>query len=167
MSGQAHLTTHPRPLWAPWRIEYIRGPKEGTCFLCEKGLRETPSDHVVHRGQCCYVLLNDFPYNSGHLLVAPYRHVAGLVELTDAERNELLALMTAGTAVLGRLMSPQGFNLGFNLGDAAGAGLAEHVHGHVVPRWVGDTNFMAVLSDTRVVPEALDATAADIRAAWG
>ena len=166
MSGQSHLTTHPRPLWAPWRIEYIRGPRDGTCFLCDKGVRATATDHVVCRGQCCYVLLNDFPYNSGHLLVAPYRHIGGLTDLTDEERNELMALMTQGTAVLSRLMSPQGFNLGFNLGEAAGAGLAEHVHGHVVPRWAGDTNFMSVLSDTRVVPEALDATAARIRAAW-
>lgn len=124
MNGQSHLTTHPRPLWAPWRIEYIRGPKDGTCFLCDKGASATAADHVVCRGQCCYVLLNDFPYNSGHLLVAPYRHVAGLADLTEEERNELMALMTRGTAVLSRLMSPQGFNLGFNVGEAAGAGLA-------------------------------------------
>lgn len=167
MSGQSHLTTHPRPLWAPWRIEYIRGPKDGLCFLCEKGAHPSPNDHVVHRGRRCYVLLNDFPYNSGHLLVAPYRHIGSLAELTDEERNELLALMTQGTTVLGRLMSPQGFNLGFNIGEAAGAGVAEHVHGHVVPRWAGDTNFMSVISDTRVVPEALEATAEMMRAAWG
>lgn len=166
MSAPSPLSTHPRPLWAPWRIEYIRGPKAGTCFLCDKGAGATTADHVVHRGRHAYVLLNDFPYNSGHLLVAPYRHIAGLAELVDAERNELLALMTHGTTVLGRLMSPQGFNLGFNLGEAAGAGLAEHVHGHVVPRWGGDTNFMSVLADTRVVPESLEATAAMIRAAW-
>ena len=166
MSGQSHLATHPRPLWAPWRIEYIRGPREGTCFLCEKGARPTPNDHVVYRGCRCYVLLNDFPYNSGHLLVALYRHIGSLAELTDEERNELLALMSQGTTVLGRLMSPQGFNLGFNIGEAAGAGVAEHVHGHVVPRWAGDTNFMSVLSDTRVVPEALEATAEMMRAAW-
>ena len=167
MNGPSHLTSHPRPLWAPWRIEYIRGPKDGACFLCDKGAAASAADHVVYRGQRCYVLLNDFPYNSGHLLVAPYRHVGDLLELTAEERNELMALMTRGTAVLGRLMSPQGFNLGFNLGEAAGAGLAEHVHGHVVPRWAGDTNFMSVLSDTRVVPEALEATAEMVRAAWG
>lgn len=166
MIGQSHLTSHPRPLWAPWRIEYIRGPKADACFLCDKGARATAADHVVYRGQCCYVLLNDFPYNSGHLLVAPYRHVGGLAELTDQERNELMGLMTRSTVVLTRLMSPQGFNLGFNLGEAAGAGLADHVHGHVVPRWQGDTNFMSVLSDLRVVPEALDATAEGLRAAW-
>lgn len=166
MSGQSHLTTHPRPLWAPWRIEYIRGPKDGTCFLCAKGAHPGVADHVVYRGRCCYVLLNEFPYNSGHLLAAPYRHVGGLAELTDEERNELMALMTRATTVLSGLMSPQGFNLGFNVGEAAGAGLAEHVHGHVVPRWAGDTNFMSVLSDTRVVPEALEATAERLRSAW-
>ncbi len=112
------------------------------------------------------MLLNDYPYNSGHLLVAPYRHVAGLADLSESERNELMALLVESTAVLQCLMSPRGFNIGFNLGEAAGAGLAEHVHGHVVPRWVGDTNFMSILADTRVVPEALDATAALIREAW-
>lgn len=166
MSAQPGITPHPRPLWAPWRIEYIRGPKSGTCFLCDKSGCDSPADHVVYRGRSCYVLLNDFPYNSGHLLVAPYRHVAGLAELTAAERNELMALMVQSTQVLERLMGPKGFNLGFNLGEAAGAGLAEHVHGHVVPRWVGDTNFMSVVADTRVVPEALDATAELIRVAW-
>lgn len=167
MSTQPEITPHPRPLWAPWRIEYIRAPKTHTCFLCEKAAGENAdADHVVHRGETCYVLLNDYPYNSGHLLVAPYRHVAGLADLSDSERNELMALLVQGTAVLQRLMSPRGFNIGFNLGEAAGAGLAEHVHGHVVPRWVGDTNFMSILADTRVVPEALDATAALIREAW-
>jgi ATP adenylyltransferase len=160
------LSNHPRPLWAPWRIEHIRGPKDGVCFLCAKAAGTSAGDHVLWRGQWCYVLLNDFPYNSGHLLVAPYRHVGGLADLTDDERNELLALMSKSTTVLTRLMAPHGFNLGFNLGEAAGAGVAEHIHGHVVPRWAGDTNFMAVLSDTRVVPEALDATADMIRAAW-
>ena len=166
MSAPHHTTPHPRPLWAPWRIEYIRGPKTGSCFLCQKAASEAPGDHVVHRGRQCYVLLNDFPYNSGHLLVAPYRHVADLVDLDAETRDELMALMVTGTAVLRRLMAPSGFNLGFNLGEAAGAGLAEHVHGHVVPRWAGDTNFMSVLSETRVVPEALEATAAMVRAAW-
>lgn len=166
MSAQPEITPHRRPLWAPWRIEYIRGPKSGRCFLCEKAAGDAPGDHVVYRGRSCYVLLNDFPYNSGHLLVAPFRHVGGLAELAEEERNELMALMVKSTDVLGRLMHPKGFNLGFNLGEAAGAGLAEHVHGHVVPRWAGDTNFMSVVADTRVVPEALDATAELIRTAW-
>jgi ATP adenylyltransferase len=120
----------------------------------------------VFRGSRCYVLLNDFTYNSGHLLVAPFRHVGDLSELSTEERNELMALVVKGTEVLRRAMAPNGFNLGFNLGESAGAGLAEHVHGHVVPRWAGDTSFMSVISDTRVVPEALDATAEMLRKAW-
>jgi len=166
VSEPSGTVQHPRPLWAPWRIEYIRGPKAGSCFLCDKAASDAAADHVVFRGQSCYVLLNDFPYNSGHLLVAPFRHVPDLADLDSRERNELMELMVRSTAVLRRLMAPTGFNLGFNLGEAAGAGLAEHVHGHVVPRWLGDTNFMSVISDARVVPEALDATAEMIRRAW-
>lgn len=166
MSGKSPTTPHPRPLWAPWRIEYIRAPREGRCFLCDKAASAVASDHVLFRGRRCYVLLNDFPYNSGHLLVAPFRHVADLVDLSPDERNELIALMTQATEVLRRTMRPSGFNLGFNIGEAAGAGLAEHVHGHIVPRWAGDTNYMAVLANTRVVPEALDATAEMLRNAW-
>jgi ATP adenylyltransferase len=166
VSGQHDSGPHQRPLWAPWRIEYIRGPKAGRCFLCDKAASEAPAGHVVFRGSRCYVLLNDFPYNSGHLLVAPFRHVGDLSELSTEERNELMALVVKGTEVLRRAMAPNGFNLGFNLGESAGAGLAEHVHGHVVPRWAGDTSFMSVISDTRVVPEALDATAEMLRKAW-
>jgi ATP adenylyltransferase len=166
VSGQPDITPHPRPLWAPWRIEYIRGPKAGRCFLCDKAASEVAADHVIFRGSCCYVLLNDFPYNSGHLLVAPFRHVPDLGDLTADERNEVMALMVKATEVLRQVMAPKGFNLGFNLGEPAGAGLAEHVHGHVVPRWPGDTNFMSVLADARVVPESLDSTAEKIRTAW-
>ncbi|MBN2452404.1 MAG: HIT domain-containing protein [Lentisphaeria bacterium] len=161
------MSRSPRPLWAPWRIEYIRGPKEGACFLCEKGQQDRDGDNVVHRGPFAFVLLNEYPYNAGHLLVAPYRHVADLTDLSVEECNEVVALMVQSKAVLSRVMAPHGFNLGFNLGEAAGAGLAGHVHGHVVPRWCGDTNFMAVLADVRVVPEALAATAELLRQAWG
>jgi len=160
-------STANRPLWAPWRIEYIRGPKPGGCFFCEKAARrDDVADHVLARGEHAFVLLNDFPYNSGHLMVAPYRHLGDLAELTPAERAEIMELLVQAERLLQRVMRPQGFNIGFNLGLSAGAGVADHVHGHVVPRWNGDTNFMPVLGNARVVPESLDATAAILRQAW-
>ncbi len=156
-----------RPLWAPWRIEYIRGPKPGGCFFCEKAARrDDVADHVLARGEHAFLLLNDFPYNSGHLMVAPYRHVGDLADLAPAERAEIMELLVQAERLLQRVMRPQGFNIGFNLGLPAGAGVADHVHGHVVPRWNGDTNFMPVLGNTRVVPESLDATADILRQAW-
>lgn len=157
-----------RPLWAPWRIEYICGPRPEGCFLCEKGRGAGgPAAHVIAHGETCFVLLNDFPYNSGHLMIAPYRHIADLAELTETEQAEFMRLTIASERVLKRLMSPDGFNVGFNVGAAAGAGVRDHVHGHVVPRWVGDTNFMPVIGDARVVPQSLDDTARLIREAWG
>ncbi|MEI8206235.1 MAG: HIT domain-containing protein [Kiritimatiellales bacterium] len=148
-----------RPLWAPWRVDYIRGEKGNGCFLCrifdEKNDRE---NLLLVRGKTCAVLMNRYPYNSGHLLVAPYRHIAGLVAFTSAETLEMAALTSRAVAVLGEVMAPQGFNIGYNLGEAAGAGLKDHLHQHIVPRWAGDTNFMPVLGGARVIPEALEAT---------
>lgn len=155
-----------RPIWAPWRVAYIRGPKAGGCFFCLKGSRDQLEDHVIYKGRTAFVLLNDFPYNSGHLLVAPYRHLAGMGALDAAERAEMMDLLIQAQAVLTAVMKPQAFNVGFNVGEAAGAGVKDHIHGHVVPRWQGDTNFMPVLGGPRVVPEALDATAAILRQAW-
>jgi ATP adenylyltransferase len=148
-----------RPLWAPWRIDYIRGAKEGECFLCrivaEKKDRE---NLLLVRGKSCVLLLNRYPYNSGHLMIAPCRHIAGLDELTPEEILEMAALTSRAVAVLKNVMNPQGFNIGYNLGEAAGAGLKDHLHQHIVPRWIGDTNFMPVLGGPRVIPEALEAT---------
>jgi len=155
-----------RPLWAPWRVAYIRGPKSGECFFCVKGARSCLGDHVIHKGQHAFVLLNDYPYNSGHLLVAPYRHLATMGELNGDERAEMMDLLIQAQDVLGAVMKPQAFNIGFNVGEAAGAGVKDHIHGHVVPRWQGDTNFMPVLGGPRVVPEALDDTAELLRQAW-
>ncbi len=166
-SSQNPVTAHARPLWAPWRIEYIRAPEEKTCFFCEKaGRQEDRANHVVARGETAFVLMNDFPYNSGHLLVAPYRHVGDLSLLRPEESNEIMALLIQAERVLTAVMGPQGFNIGFNLGRAGGAGVADHVHGHVVPRWVGDTNFMPVLADVRCIPEAIGATAELLQEAW-
>jgi len=147
------------PLWAPWRIDYIRSEKEGVCFLCrifaEKNDRE---NLLLYRGKTCAILMNRFPYNSGHLMVAPFRHIAGLDELTSEETIEMAALTARAVTVLREVMNPQGFNIGYNLGEAAGAGLKDHLHQHIVPRWSGDTNFMPVLGGPRVIPEALEAT---------
>jgi len=155
-----------RPLWAPWRIEYIRGHKPDTCFFCKKAKRDCEQDHVVFKGKRAFVLLNDFPYNSGHLLVAPYRHLSAMTLLEPEELQEISELLLKSQEVLDRLMHPAGYNIGFNIGAAAGAGVKDHIHGHVVPRWVGDTNFMPVLDGPRCVPEALDDTARLIRNAW-
>jgi len=155
-----------RPLWAPWRIEYIRGPKANTCFFCEKAKRDCERDHVVCKGKHAFVLLNDFPYTSGHLLVAPYRHLSQMTMLNSEEILEMGQLLIKAQEVLDKLMRPDGYNVGYNIGQAAGAGVKDHIHGHIVPRWIGDTNFMPVLNGPRCVPEALDETARLIRSAW-
>ena len=158
-----------RPLWAPWRIEFIRDESEHDCFLCgnEQCHSQSKEDSlVIFRGKTCFVMLNRFPYNSGHLLISSYRHVGDLSELTVDERHELMDLCVDCKKVLQRAMQPDAFNAGFNLGDAAGAGLSAHLHMHLVPRWGGDTNFMPVLADTRCVPEAIEKTAELIRKAW-
>jgi ATP adenylyltransferase len=151
-----------KPLWAPWRLEYIEAADEpGRCIFCE------PDEHlVVHRGRGAFVLMNRFPYTSGHVMVAPYRHEGRFGGLTDAEALELHQLAARAVAVLEEEYTAQGHNLGWNLGRAAGAGITDHLHLHVVPRWVGDTNFMPVLGGVRVVPEALEASAERLRARW-
>ena len=154
-------------MYAPWRIDYIRQPKEDGCFLCAAIEGSSDREHLlVHRGARCVIVLNRYPYNNGHLLIAPRRHVAGLGDLEPAEHQEILDLAARCVEALGDLMRPEGFNVGFNLGRAAGAGLEDHLHLHVVPRWAGDTNFMAVVADTRVIPEALDALWLDLSRAF-
>ena len=151
----------PKPLWAPWRLEYIERADETDCIFC------SPEENLVlHRGELAFVLLNRFPYASGHLMVAPFRHVGEYGALSDEEALEIHRLATAGLACTGRGVLAQGHNLGWNLGRIAGAGFVDHVHLHVVPRWAGDTNFMPVLADIRVLPEALLETARRLREAW-
>ena len=146
-----------KQVWAPWRIEYILGPKEDGCFLCRMfaGVDDR-STRLLHRGKTCAVVMNRYPYTGGHLMVAPYRHVDGLDGMTPVERSEMMELSNFSVEVLKKVMKPQAFNIGINLGAAAGAGLKDHVHLHVVPRWIGDTNFMPALGQTTVVPQALD-----------
>ena len=164
------LNPENRPLWAPWRLAYVAGIRSpGTCFLCEKaaaGPEQDIANLVIGRGRTAFVLLNAYPYNSGHAMIAPYRHVADIVNLTEEERNEILELEVKLQKAMEQTMRPDGFNFGFNLGAAAGAGLAGHLHGHLVPRWNGDTNFMPVLADVRVVSQALEASADQLRKAW-
>jgi len=157
-----------RPLWAPWRIEYIRGPKPGECIFCAAaGSEDDQAYGVVHRGRRCLVMLNAFPYSSGHLMVAPHRHLASLEDLDGDELAEITELTLRALRALRAVMAPDGFNLGVNLGQVAGAGFADHVHQHVVPRWEGDTNFMPVVGDTRVIPQALEDTRAEVARAFG
>lgn len=146
-------------LWAPWRMEYILAEKTEGCILCQKPAQDNDeANYILHRGQKNYVILNKYPYNSGHLMIVPYRHFDSLEELTAGERHEHLDMVSRAIAVLRRELSPEGFNTGMNIGKAAGAGIADHIHTHIVPRWQGDTNFMPAISDTRVVPEALAET---------
>ncbi len=154
-------------LWAPWRLEYIQSADEETgCVFCRAASASDEDGLVVHRGETAFVLVNKYPYAGGHLMVAPYRHVGELGELTDEEALELHRLVSTAIGVLAQVMSPQGYNLGWNLGRVAGAGVVDHVHQHVVPRWAGDTNFMPVLADVKVMPEALEATRRKLADAW-
>jgi len=150
-------------IWAPWRVEYIRSEKPKECILCQKpGERRDSENYILFRGELNFVILNLYPYNPGHLMVAPYRHVADLEPLTDGELLEHFKLVRKCTRTLTEEYNPEGFNIGMNLGRAAGAGIDDHVHTHIVPRWNGDTNFMTVVSDTRAIPHALAATYAEL-----
>ena len=155
-------------LWAPWRLEYIQSADEQDgCFFCTAAASDDDEAHlVVHRGERAFVLLNKFPYASGHLLVAPYRHGLNYGDLDDAQILEIHHLGTQGLAALAATYGPEGYNLGWNIGRIAGAGIPDHSHLHVVPRWGGDTNFMPVLGDVKVIPEHLLATRARLADAW-
>jgi ATP adenylyltransferase len=158
-------------LHAPWRIDYILGPKSpahpGNASLFERigQSNDDEANHVVGRGRTCYAVLNTYPYNGGHVMVVPYRPVPDLEQLTDAEMLEIMQWLRRCQRALREVMRPDGFNIGVNVGKVAGAGIVEHLHLHVVPRWIGDSNFMPVIAGTSVVPEALRETAAKLRAA--
>ena len=158
-----------KTLWAPWRLEYIKQAGEQTeCVFCEEAAGNLAEGEtlLVRMGAAAVAILNKYPYSSGHLMVAPRRHVSSLAELTDEEALEIHRLAVAAIGALDRVYGPGGFNLGWNLGHIAGAGIADHVHLHVVPRWSGDTNFMPVLADVKVLPEHLLETRDRLRAAW-
>jgi len=155
-------------LWAPWRMQYIGGDQRPGCLFCR--VIENPDDEdaklVVWRAKGAIVLLNKFPYNPGHAMVAPIAHKASLEELDDAESADLIGAVRRTFTVLRSVMKPDGLNAGVNVGTAAGAGIPDHVHFHVVPRWNGDTNFMAVIDDVKIVNEALTQTAEKLKQAF-
>jgi ATP adenylyltransferase len=156
-----------KQLWAPWRLEYIQSADEQEgCVFCRAVEADDEEALVVHRGERALVVLNKYPYASGHLMVAPCRHEGEFGELTADEALEIHRLAAGGLGALTETMRPQGFNIGWNLGRIAGAGIVDHVHLHLVPRWAGDTNFMPVLADLKVMPEALADTRRKLAAAW-
>jgi ATP adenylyltransferase len=157
MSGQR--------LWAPWRMSYVQGERkdEGCIFCLAAESRDDEARLVLHRGQHCLVMLNAFPYNSGHLMVSPNRHVASIEDLDNDELLELMTLTQRALRAVRAEYSPDGFNLGVNEGEIAGAGFAGHVHLHVVPRWAADNNFMPVTADTRVLPQSLQDSYSQLR----
>ena len=159
-------------LWAPHRLEYLRGenrPLEGNevaCPFCAIPEKSDEEGLIVHRGKAAYVVMNLYPYNPGHLLICAYRHVADLTDLTEAERNEVSALTAHAMKTIRKVSAPAGFNLGMNQGAISGAGVAAHIHQHVVPRWSGDANFMPIIGQTKVLPQLLHLTRQELSAAW-
>jgi len=146
-------------IWAPWRIKYIQMAQIEGCILCDKPKENNDAlNYILYRGDKNFVIMNSYPYNPGHLMIAPYRHIANLEELTDEELHEHFNVVSRSIKLLKQVFKPDGFNLGINMGKVAGAGINDHIHTHIVPRWQGDTNFMPVLSDVKVVPEALTET---------
>ena len=152
-------------IWAPWRMEYITGTKdqgEKKCFLCLEGDKDE-KDLVLARGTKAFVIMNKYPYANGHVMVVPNRHVGKIEDLTDEELLEMMQLVRMISSVLRQELSVDGLNIGINMGKAAGAGLEEHMHVHIVPRWFGDTNFMPVIGETKVISEHLHATYRKLR----
>ena len=146
-------------IWAPWRIEYIQMKKTEGCVLCDKpGQSSDAQNYILYRGDKNFIIMNTYPYNPGHLMIAPYRHIASLEQLTDEELNEHFEIVSRSIKILRQVFNPSGFNIGINMGKVAGAGIDDHFHTHIVPRWQGDTNFMPVIADARVIPEALSET---------
>lgn len=151
-------------LWAPWRIDYILGPKPDECVFClPKSTDEDEERLVLHRGEHCFVIMNKYPYNNGHIMVCPYRHVMALEDLTPEESGEMMSLLQKCTKILKKHFKCEGINIGLNLGEAAGAGIREHLHFHLVPRWNGDSSFIAVMDEVRTIPQYLQETYTALR----
>lgn len=154
-----------KQLWAPWRMSYLQEdhPRVKGCVFCEKVDADDELQQVLYRGETCYVALNRYPYSNGHLMIVPYAHVSRLAALNDAALLEMMQLAQHTQRILREAQGPEGFNLGINEGSAAGAGIEEHLHLHIVPRWAGDANYMTVIAETRVIPQMLEATYALLR----
>ena len=156
-----------KQLWAPWRIEYILGPKPDTCVFCLPETTEEDEERLVlHRAGRAFVIMNRYPYNNGHIMVCPYRHVSELTELTREETHEIMDLVQRCSGILKQHFNCEGINVGLNLGKAAGAGIGEHLHFHLVPRWNGDSSFIAVMDDVRTVPQHIRETYKALRACF-
>ena len=138
-------------IWAPWRVEYVTSPKDKSCIFCSA--HKDRADLIITSGKLCFALMNRFPYTTGHCMVAPYRHIGDLIELTQKEASEIMSMAQVIVAATRAALTPEGFNVGFNMGTVAGAGIADHLHMHIVPRWKGDTNFMPVLGDVHIISE--------------
>jgi ATP adenylyltransferase len=169
--GFARVSDGFERLWTPHRMVYIEGAKPGSeagesCPFCAAPGRDDAAGLVVHRGTLCYVVMNLFPYNPGHILICPYRHVALFVDLTDEEAAEVTALTRAGLRALDRASAPMGFNIGMNQGAVAGAGVTAHLHQHVVPRWGGDSNFLPIVAHTKAMPMLLEDVRSRLVSAW-
>jgi ATP adenylyltransferase len=152
-------------LFTPWRMEYIRSARQDGCIFCEMLELNDREALILHRGRLAFLVLNRYPYNNGHFMSVPYRHVDSLEGLSAEEMAEMMALLTAGLRALRQASHPEGFNIGANIGKVAGAGVKDHVHMHAVPRWAGDTNFMSLYAETRVIPQTLEETYDELRAA--
>jgi ATP adenylyltransferase len=154
-------------LFATWRINYILAPKHEGCIFCDfQGENRDDERYILFRGGTCFVMMNLYPYNPGHVMIVPYRHTADYTSLSIEELTEIEVLSVRSIKTLKKAFKPDGFNLGVNLGLVAGAGVADHLHRHIVPRWNGDTNFIAVVADMRVVPESHEATFKKLKEAW-
>lgn len=172
LTGGAGMPDAWQRLWAPHRLSYIRGENrplpenETECPFCKIPTLSDVDGLIVHRGQEAYVVMNLYPYNPGHLLICAVRHVADLTDLTDSERNEISTLTSHAMTTLRKVSAPAGFNLGMNQGAISGAGVAAHIHQHVVPRWSGDANFMPIIGQTKVLPQLLSETREALAKAW-
>ncbi|MGC9521724.1 MAG: HIT family protein [Anaerolineae bacterium] len=152
-------------IWAPWRMRYLKGEHRAVegCVFCHKITADDAEEHVLYRGKHCFVVLNRFPYSNGHLMIVPYAHVSSIQDLEAPVLLEMVQLLQEAQRILGEVQAPDGYNVGINEGSAAGAGIEEHIHMHIVPRWEGDANYMTVIGDTRVIPQSLDDTYAMLR----
>lgn len=158
-----------KQLWAPWRLAFVeKASRLSGCIFCEKpALKQDGRSFILRRGRHAYVIMNIYPYNNGHLLVAPYRHIAAIESLPEPVLLDMMRLVQQSLRAIRKAYAPEGFNIGVNQGQAAGAGIAHHIHLHIVPRWDADTNFMPILGETRVLPQHLAASYARLKAAFG
>ncbi len=153
-----------KQIWAPWRIEFITQPKPTECILCLKPREDRDRENfILYRGRHCFVMMNIYPYNNGHMMISPYQHAGTPEDLDDKVLADMMGVLKRCVKAIKQELSPEGINIGLNLGKVAGAGIEDHLHFHIVPRWLGDTNFMAVMADVRVIPEHLKATYEKLR----